>query len=87
MVEPLHDPQLERMIGGTGSPVQITDIAGSIVDLRRGSAVRAYLVAVGIGLIALPRDIDVSRGIYLRPQVTRTGERGCNHIGIIDTNG
>src|ERR1700680_4417081 len=85
MVESLHNPQLETFIGGTASPVQITDIAGVIVELRRGTA-RFRVAAVRIGLITVVCRIpEVSEDIDFRPEITRTGECGWNQVTIVDT--
>src|ERR1700737_5663416 len=85
MVEPLHNPQLESMIGGTGSPVQITDIAGVFVDSRRRAAL-VWVVTPRIGLnTVVCRIPEVSEDINLRKEITRTGEGGHNHIGVVDT--
>src|SRR5229473_4625356 len=61
MVEPLHNPHLESMIGGTGRPVQITDIAGIVVEFRGRIICGRSALRVGNTL--------VSAGIDLRPEV------------------
>src|ERR1700722_5228096 len=59
MVEPLHNPHLESMIGGTGSPVQITDIAGVVVELRRRVA-HGIGISIWIGFMTVYGIIEVS---------------------------
>src|ERR1700674_4115297 len=77
MVEPLHNPRLESMIGRTGSPVQITDIACVVVELRGRISCSRSALRVGNTL--------VSAGIDLRPEVASGSQRWHNHIGIVDT--
>src|SRR3981189_2907696 len=68
MVEPLHNPHLESMIVGTGSPVQITDIAGMVVELRRRAA-NVIERSIWIGFMTVCRIIYVSEDVDLRPEV------------------
>src|SRR5713101_7122361 len=77
MVQPLHDTQLESMIGGTGCPVQITDIAGQVVDLRGRIPCGRTALRVGNAL--------VSAGIDLRPEVAGGSQLWHNQIAVVDT--
>src|SRR5258708_33461480 len=77
MVEPLDDPRLESMIGGTGTPVQITDIAGKVVDLRGRIICGLSALRVGNAL--------VSAGIDLREEVASGSHLWQNDIAVIDT--
>src|SRR5712664_1838036 len=50
MVQSFHNPHLASMIGGTGSPVQVADIAGMVVELRGRVAYVIGVGAIGVGL-------------------------------------
>src|SRR6266853_2414929 len=76
MVEPLHNARLESMIGGTGSPVQITDIAGVVVDLR--GRIPCGLNASGVG------NTLVSAVINLREEVASGSHLWQNDIAVVD---
>src|SRR5260370_34489491 len=77
MVEPLYNPRLESMIGGTGSPVQITDIAGKVIDLR--GRIICGLSALGVGNTLDSVDID------LRPEVASGRHLWQNEIAVVET--
>src|SRR4029077_14947220 len=77
MVEPLYNPQLESLIGGTSSPVQITDIAGKVVELCRRIICGLSALRVGNTL--------VSAGIDLRPEVASGSQLWHNQIAVVHT--
>src|ERR1700737_1479391 len=85
VVEPLHNPRLESMVGGTGRPVQITDIAGVVVWLRRRAAL-VWVTTIRIGLsTAICRIPKVSEDVDLREEVASGSQLWHNEIGVVDT--
>src|ERR1700730_8103229 len=75
-IEPLYNPRLESMIGGTGTPVQITDIAGIVVELRGRIICGLSALRVGNAL--------VSAGIDLREEVASGSHLWQYDIAVVD---